>query len=139
MIFIPRLSTKDNAVSGWCDFKYFIQSVPIQKIKCKTNLTILARYEAKIAKICNFWTFRPVIQLNNVTALFTSMEHWAKKLFVAFKKKKDLLAESQTKLQIYAIFASYLASILNPIPADHLKQCLSEASMPCSVSPHTLF
>ncbi len=27
------------------------------------NLTILARYEAKIANICNFWTFRLVIQL----------------------------------------------------------------------------
>ncbi len=26
-------------------------------------LTILARYEAKIAKICNFWTFKLVIQL----------------------------------------------------------------------------
>ena len=27
------------------------------------SLTILASYEAKIAKICNFWTFWPVIQL----------------------------------------------------------------------------
>ena len=25
------------------------------------RLRILASYEAKIAKICNFWTFRPVI------------------------------------------------------------------------------
>ncbi len=63
MVFILRLSTKDNAVSGWCDSKYFVQSVPIQKIKCKTKVTILARYEAKIAKICNFRSFRLVIQL----------------------------------------------------------------------------
>ncbi len=28
-------------------------------------LRILASYEAKIAKICNFWTFRPVNQLIN--------------------------------------------------------------------------
>ncbi len=27
------------------------------------ELTILATFEAKIAKICNFWTFRLVIQL----------------------------------------------------------------------------
>ncbi len=29
------------------------------------QLRILASYEAKIAKICNFWTFSPVIQLIN--------------------------------------------------------------------------
>ena len=27
------------------------------------TLRILASYEAKIAKICNFWTFWPVVQL----------------------------------------------------------------------------
>ncbi len=30
-----------------------------------TDLRILASYAAKIAKICNFWTFWPVIQLIN--------------------------------------------------------------------------
>ncbi len=29
------------------------------------SLRILASYEAKIAKICNFWTFSPVIQLKD--------------------------------------------------------------------------
>ncbi len=39
-------------------------------------------YDAKIAKICNLWTFWPVIQ--SITTLFTSMEHWKKRVFVRF-------------------------------------------------------
>ncbi len=34
--------------------------------KLVAMLTRLTRYEAKIAKICNFWTFRPVIQLKRI-------------------------------------------------------------------------
>ena len=48
---------------------------------------ILARYEAKIAKICILWTLRPIT------------------------------AQNVQKLQIIAIFTSYLASILNK---DHI-------------------
>ena len=44
-------------------------------------LRIPDSYDAKIAKICNFWTFWPVIRLIN--NLF-KMEHWAKRLFVGF-------------------------------------------------------
>ncbi len=46
--------------------------VQLGKIKC---LTILARYEAKIAKICNFWTFRLVIQLRK--QLFKIRHLWS--------------------------------------------------------------
>ena len=57
-----------------------------------STLRILACCKAKIAKICNFWTYWPGIQLINhlfkirqkVTALFTSKEHWTKGLFVGY-------------------------------------------------------
>ncbi len=35
------------------------------ELSCWTMLMILARYEVQTAKICNFWTFWPVIQLIN--------------------------------------------------------------------------
>ncbi len=44
------------------------------------KLRLPYRNDAKIAKICNLWTFCPV----NLTALFTYMERWAKRLFVGF-------------------------------------------------------
>ncbi len=80
-----------------------IQNWPIWSIGL---LRIPDSYDAKIAKICNFWTFWPVIQLinhlfkcyfKNVTALFTSMEHWAKGLFVWFWIE-GLLAELQVRM-----------------------------------------
>ncbi len=50
-------------------------------------------------------------QSDILTAFFTSMEHWAKRLFVRFGKG-GLLAELQARMQIFAIFGSQLASIL---------------------------
>ncbi len=38
-------------------------------------------HEAKISKICNFWTFWPVIQVN-FTALFTSMNQSILRVFI---------------------------------------------------------
>ncbi len=61
-------------------------------------LRILARYDAKIAKICNLWTFWPVIQL---------ICH-----LLEIQKKMGYYLNVQ-KLNIFAIFASYLASALN--------------------------
>ncbi len=50
-------------------------------------LRILASYEAKTAKICNFWTIWPVIQLIlNVNALFTTKDHCSEKCLSDCKK-----------------------------------------------------
>ena len=65
------------------------------------NLRIPDSYDAKIVKICNPWTFWPFNSANkpsiqnptknpfaqcsiDVTTLFTSMEHWPKRIFVRF-------------------------------------------------------
>ncbi len=88
----------------------------------KCFLRILASNEAKLAEICNFWTLWPVIQLmhhlfkiqqkgflprqwHSNAAFFTSMDHWAKRLFVRFWKG-GLLDELQARMQIFAIFGS---------------------------------
>ncbi len=61
------------------------------------NLRICAMYEAKNCKICNFRTFWPVIQLIN---------HHINRV----------IDQNIQKLLILAVFASYMACILNPIP-----------------------
>ncbi len=82
-------------------------------------LTILARYEAKIANICNFWTFRPVIQiikhlfkiqqkasLPNVTALFYIYGSLAKRAYCQILKRcfvhivSRITGQNVQKLQI---------------------------------------
>ena len=74
-------------------------------------------YDAKIAKIRNFWTFWPVIQLikRSYFSLFTSKEHWAKGFLSDFEKMVYQLNTGQDvqKLRIFAIFASSLSGILN--------------------------
>ncbi len=69
------------------------------------------RNDARIAKICNLWTFWLVIQLMNqshCTFYMYYMERWTKRLCVGFWKD-GLLAELQAKmLHIFAILASFL-------------------------------
>ena len=72
-------------------------------VKALVILRILARYEVKIAKICNFWTFWPVLQLIN---------HLFK-----IRQKALITGLNVQKMQNFAIFASYLASIVKP--ANH--------------------
>ena len=59
----------------------------------------ITRYEVKLAKIFNFWTFWPVIQLIN-----NLLKRW----FISWNTGLN-----GQKMQIFAIFASYLASIVN--------------------------
>ncbi len=60
-----RLSFRDVTVLG-----------NLQALNFYYFLTILARYEAKIAKIYNFWTFRHVIQV--IKQLFKIRQNFGK-------------------------------------------------------------
>ena len=68
-------------------------------------LRIPAMYEVKNSKICNFWTFWPVIQLINHLFRF-----W----------KNGIITELSTKISNSAVFASCIARILK----KHLKTLL---------------
>ncbi len=77
-----------------------------QKIQTSLNiLTIHAGYEAKItvAKICIFWTFRPVIKLIN---------QWAYADNCAYAVDRRFNERIVYYLQTFAISTSYVASIL---------------------------
>ncbi len=56
-------------------------------------------YEAKNSKICNFWTFWPVIQLIN--DLFK------------IRQKDGIITELSTKISRSAVFAPCMARVLN--------------------------
>ncbi len=60
------------------------------------------RNDAKMAKICNLWTFWPLIQLINhlfKKAFFRILKRW----FISL-----ITGHNGQKLQIFAIFASFL-------------------------------
>ena len=65
---------------------------------CLSILRLLHRNDAKIAKICNFWTLWPVIQpINHLFKIRQkALEHWAKRFFVGFWKD-CLLAKLQAR------------------------------------------
>ncbi len=70
-------------------------------MECSKCLTILARYEAKIAKICNFWMFRLVIQLiKHLPKIWNNFEK-----IVSSRNYRQKSPEA-------AKIASFLASIL---------------------------
>ncbi len=91
------------------------------------TLRVLARYDAKIAKICNFWTFWPVIQLIN--HLFKIRKKPSLPFFWIFKRWHINISwisgKNLQKLQIFAVFAPYLASILNLYTAKNHQMCYS--------------
>ncbi len=60
LIFFSEILLRKNK---YFSRKYFFQNSAPLVSAYWSLLTILARYEAKIAKICYFWTFRLVIQL----------------------------------------------------------------------------
>ncbi len=88
-------------------------------------LRILASYEAKIAKICNFWTFWPVIQLINHLfkiwqmfgkSLFTSRDQiLLKKVLIRFFKRWYIITELSTKISRSSVLATCIAGILKRI------------------------
>ncbi len=98
----------------WTFFLYILEIVGMGILFCTTvfwsgyawyswfwNLRIPAMYEVKNSKICNFWTFWPVIQLMN--HLFQIRQ----------KAKSGIITELSTKISRSAVFASCIAGILN--------------------------
>ncbi len=74
------------------------------------TLRIPDTYDAKIAKICNIWTFLLVTQLiDNLLKIRQKEQHWEKRRFAGFLKD-GLLAELQARVSRGCIFFAIFAS-----------------------------